>query len=181
MFQSSPPLSSVQIRPAQAADIGAIVALIEALADYEQLRDQVTGDPEKLALHLFGDRPYAYALVAEVAGELVGYAIYFFNYSTFKMQPGLYLEDVFVLPEHRRSGIGSALLRAVAREAVARGCGRYEWTVLDWNQPAIEFYRRMGAELLPDWRVCRVSGEALLALGDRSASSETESDETESE
>jgi GNAT superfamily N-acetyltransferase len=157
--------NSPRIRSAQLTDLDGIVALIQALAEYEKLRDQVTGDPEKLGLHLFGDRPFASALVAEVDQTLVGYALYFFNYSTFKMQPGLYLEDLFVLPEHRRSGIGSALIKAVAKEAVAKGCVRYEWTVLDWNQPAIEFYQKMGAEVLPDWRVCRVTGEALRRLG----------------
>jgi GNAT superfamily N-acetyltransferase len=157
--------SSAQIRSAHPSDLNGIVALIQALADYEKLSDQVTGDPEKLGLHLFGDRPFASALVAEVDQVLVGYALYFFNYSTFKMQPGLYLEDLFVLPDYRRSGVGSALIKAVAQEAVAQGCVRYEWQVLDWNQPAIEFYQKMGAEVLPDWRVCRVTGEALQRLG----------------
>ncbi|NEQ44110.1 MAG: GNAT family N-acetyltransferase [Leptolyngbya sp. SIOISBB] len=153
--------SSAVITPAQPQDLEAIHRLIMALAEYEKLGHEVTGSVEDLAQHLFGDRPYAEALLAQVDDESVGFALFFHNYSTFLMQPGIYLEDLFVLPDYRGQGIGKALLRSVGQLAVERGCGRLEWNVLDWNSPAIAFYERMGAEIKPEWQLCRVTGDAL--------------------
>ncbi|MBW4486736.1 MAG: GNAT family N-acetyltransferase [Trichocoleus desertorum ATA4-8-CV12] len=152
------------VRPAIAADIPTIFALIQALAEYEKLSHEVVGSPEALESHLFGDRPYAEAIMAEVAGQGVGFALFFHNYSTFLTQPGIYLEDLFVLPEYRGQGIGKAFLTYLAQLAVARNCGRLEWSVLDWNAPAIAFYERMGADVLPDWRTCRVTRQSLANL-----------------
>jgi GNAT superfamily N-acetyltransferase len=159
------------IRPAAPVDAGEIFRLIGALAEYEKLEHLLAGSAEALHEHLFGWRPYAEVIVAERDAGLVGYALFFHWYSTFLTAPGLYLEDLFVDPAHRRRGIGGALLAHVARIAVDRQCARLQWTVLDWNEPAIAFYRARGAEVLPDWRVCRVSGEALsrLAAGSRAA------------
>jgi GNAT superfamily N-acetyltransferase len=159
-------VSNFVIRSATPTDIPALWQLIQALADYEHLSHAVTGTPEQLAEHLFGARPYAEVLVAEVAGQVVGQALFFYSYSTFLTQPGIYLEDLFVLPEHRGAGLGKALLLAVADLAVARGCGRFEWSVLDWNESAIGFYQKMGAVVLPDWRICRVDRERLLKMGE---------------
>lgn len=152
------------LRAATAADVPVIFGLIQSLAEYEKLSHQVTGTPEALRSHLFGDRPYAEVVLAEWDGQPVGMALFFTNYSTFLTQPGIYLEDLFVLPAFRGRGIGQALLRHLAGIALARNYGRFEWAVLDWNEPAIGFYRRMGAEVLPDWRICRVTGEALRSL-----------------
>lgn len=152
------------LRPAQAQDLPAIVGLIRELADFEQLSHLVRVTPESLAPHLFGPKPVAEAVVGEVQGQVVAFALFFTNFSTFLGQPGLYLEDLYVQPTHRRSGLGSALLRHLAALAVQRGCGRFEWSVLDWNANAIGFYERMGAAVLPDWRICRVTGPALQAL-----------------
>ena len=158
-------VSPATIRSAIATDIPALFDLIRALAEYEQLSHQVTGSIEALRIHLFGDRPVAFAIVAEIEGQIVGFALFFYNYSTFLTKPGIYLEDLFVLPEYRRQGIGKALLTHLAQRAVAEGCGRLEWSVLDWNAPAIAFYQRMGADVLPDWRICRVTGDNLTSLG----------------
>jgi len=152
------------LRPAAIADVSTLFNLIQALAKYEKLAHAVTGTSEALATHLFGDRPYAEAVLAEISGEAVGFALFFPSYSTFLTQPGLYLEDLFVLSEYRGQGIGKALLVHVAQLAVSRGCGRLEWSVLTWNQLAIDFYQRMGAALLHDWRTCRVTEEALTTL-----------------
>lgn len=153
---------SFVLRPASPADLPDLVRLIEALAEYEKLTHLLEVTPEKLHPHLFGEHPPAEALVAQADGAgVVGFALFFANFSTFLCRPGLYLEDLFVLPEHRGSGIGKALLRALGALAVERGCGRFEWSVLDWNEPAIRFYEAMGASVLPDWRICRLSGEAL--------------------
>lgn len=160
----STPLSTLTVGPAQPNDVPAIGQLIQALADYEKLAHEVTGQVENLTQHLFGDRPYAEALLARVDDQPVGFALFFHNYSTFLMQPGLYLEDLFVLPDYRGQGIGKVLLQAVGQVAVERGCGRLEWNVLDWNSPAIAFYERMGAEIKPEWQLCRVTGEALEKL-----------------
>ncbi|HSM81410.1 MAG TPA: GNAT family N-acetyltransferase [Nodosilinea sp.] len=162
---NSPARLALEIHPATAADLPALVTLIKALADYEKLSHQVTGSPEDLAAALFGPRPYAEAVLAWVNGEPVGMALFFHNFSTFLMQPGLYLEDLFVQPTHRGQGIGKALLIYLGQLALERGCGRLEWSVLDWNTPAIEFYQRMGAEIKTEWQLCRVTGEALGALG----------------
>lgn len=153
------------LRPATPQDTPAIVALIRELAEFEHLSHLVQTTPEKLHPHLFGDKPVAEAVVAEVAGEVVGFALFFTNFSTFLAQPGLYLEDLYVQPAHRRHGLGRALLTHLAQLAVARGYGRFEWSVLDWNANAIRFYEGMGATVMPDWRICRVTGERLQALG----------------
>jgi GNAT superfamily N-acetyltransferase len=152
------------IRAATPADVGAVHALMYELAEFEKLTHLFTGTPEGLTEALFGTRPAAEALVAEDAGRIVGYALFFHNYSTFLGRRGLYLEDLYVQPSQRGTGLGTAMLRALAAIAVERQCGRFEWTVLDWNQPAISFYEKMGATVLPEWRVVRVAGEALERL-----------------
>jgi GNAT superfamily N-acetyltransferase len=153
------------IRDARPGDAPAIHALVHELAMYEKLVHVCVGTVEALDEHLFGPRPYIECLLAEVAREHgaqpVGFALYFHNYSTFLARPGLFLEDLFVLPEYRRNGIGRALFREVAARAVSRGCGRFEWSVLDWNTPALEFYRTLGATVMPEWRICRMTGESL--------------------
>jgi GNAT superfamily N-acetyltransferase len=154
---ASLPALSVSIRPARPGDEHHLFRLIGELARFEKLEQRVTGSAASLAEHLFGERPVAEALVAELtSGEMVGFALCFTSYSTFLTRPGLYLEDLFVLEAHRKRGIGKALLDAVRELAVARGAGRLEWSVLDWNQDAIDFYRRAGASVLPDWRICRI-------------------------
>lgn len=163
MVATSP---QIIVRPAKPADVPALFQLIQALAEYEQLSHAVTGNVELLREHLFGPRPYADAIVAEVSAQPVGFALFFYNYSTFLTKPGIYLEDLFVLPDYRRQGIATALLSYLAQRATAEGCGRLEWSVLDWNASAIAFYERMGATVLPDWRICRVTGNALLDLGE---------------
>lgn len=152
------------IRAAQPGDEHGIFTLIQALAEYEHLTHAVTGSAAALAAHLFGPRPAAEALVVEADERLVAFALFFGNYSTFLTQPGLYLEDIFVLPAYRRRGIGKALLSEVARVAQGRQCGRLEWSVLDWNASAIAFYERVGASVLPDWRICRATGAPLVRL-----------------
>lgn len=152
------------IRQSTPRDIDTIFGLIRELAAYEKLSHAVTGSSEDLAVHLFGPKPYAETVLAERANQAVGYALFFFNYSTFLTRPGLYLEDLYVRSEYRGEGIGKALLVYLAGLAVERGCGRMEWSVLDWNKPAIGFYERMGAVILEDWRSCRVSGEELMRL-----------------
>jgi GNAT superfamily N-acetyltransferase len=153
------------IRPAAPTDVPTIAALIRALAEYEKLSHAVDLDEGRLRDHLFGPRPCVEALMAEDAGGPVGFALFFTNYSTFLTKPGIYLEDVFVLPERRGHGHGKALLKAVAALAVERGCGRLEWSVLDWNEPSIRFYRALGAEPLDEWTMMRVTGDALTRLG----------------
>lgn len=157
---------TLDIRPATPADVPALVTLIKALADYEQLSHQVTGTADDLAVALFGPRPYAEAALAWFDGQPVGMVLFFYNFSTFLMKPGLYLEDIFVQPDYRGQGIGKALLVYLGKLALARGCGRLDWSVLDWNTPAIEFYQRMGAEIKPEWQLCRVTGDALAAFND---------------
>jgi GNAT superfamily N-acetyltransferase len=152
------------LRPAQSTDTTAIFELIQALAEYEKLSHAVIGSAEALQEHLFGSRPYIEAIVAESEAKAVGFALYFYNYSTFLTKPGIYLEDLFVLPEYRRQGIGKAIFKYLAQLAVARDCGRLEWSVLDWNEPAIAFYRQMGAKILEDWQICRVTDTALTEL-----------------
>ncbi len=153
------------IRPAAPADVPTVARLIRALAEYERLADHVVLDEDRLREHLFGPRPYCEALIAEDAGTPVGFALFFHNYSTFLGRPGIYLEDLFVLPEYRGRGHGKALLAALARLALERGCGRLEWAVLDWNEPAIGFYKSLGAVPLDEWTAYRVTGEALERLG----------------
>lgn len=152
------------LRPTAPSDIPVLFELIQALADYENLSHAVVGSADALEEHLFGSKPYVEAIVAECGGKAVGFALFFHNYSTFLTKPGIYLEDLFVLPEFRRMGIGKAMLAYLAQLAVSRDCGRLEWSVLDWNEPAISFYKTMGASVLPDWRICRVTGEALAQL-----------------
>ncbi|MBC7972196.1 MAG: GNAT family N-acetyltransferase [Verrucomicrobia bacterium] len=154
----------IHLRAATADDVPTIFALIQALAEYEKLSHAVTGTPALLSEHLFGSRRYAEVVLAESAGTVAGLALFFYNYSTFLTKPGLYLEDLFVLPEYRQQGIGKALLIHLAQRAIAEGCGRLEWSVLDWNAPAIAFYEKMGATVLPDWRICRVTGEGLTLM-----------------
>jgi len=153
------------IRPGVRADVPVIADLIRGLAHYEKLEDQVTMTEERLAANLFGPHHYAETLIAEDQGSPVGFALFFHNFSTFLAQPGIYLEDVFVVPEHRGRGVGRALLKELARLAVERECGRLEWSVLDWNREAIGFYERLGARPNSEWTVYRLTGEALSALG----------------
>ncbi|MDE1927010.1 MAG: GNAT family N-acetyltransferase [Burkholderiales bacterium] len=154
-------MTPASIRPATPDDVEAIVALIRELAAFEQLAHLVVVTPQSLAPQLFGPRPAAEAIVAEADGAVVGFALFFPNFSTFLGRPGLYLEDLYVRPAHRGGGIGRALLEHLGALAVERGCGRFEWSVLDWNANAIGFYERMGAQLLPDGRIGRVAGDAL--------------------
>ena len=160
------PETDIRIDPATPADVPLVLSLIRALAEYEKLTHACVATEEALAASLFGPRPYAEVLVARVGGEAAGFALFFHNYSTFLGKPGLYLEDVFVHPEYRRRGVGRALLVRLAQIARDRGCGRMEWSVLDWNELAIGFYRRLGADVLPDWRICRVAGDAIGRLAD---------------
>jgi len=152
---------SYSIRAAAPGDEHTVFGLIEALARYARLAHEVSGSVQALREHLFGARPAAEALLAEHetggAKEAVGFALYFTNYSTFRTRPGIYLEDLFVVDAHRRRGVGRALFDEVIRVAEARGAGRLEWNVLQWNESAISFYRQLGAELLPDYRACRMS------------------------
>jgi len=164
-------VENLVIRPAQPDDAATLFNLIQALAEYEKLSDQVTGSAEALKEHLFGDRPCIEAIVADYNGKSVGFALFFTNYSTFLTKPGIYLEDLFVLPDYRGLGIGKALLVRLAQLTLERDCGRLEWSVLDWNQPAIGFYQRMGATVLPDWRICRVTGAAIEQLAARELNS----------
>jgi GNAT superfamily N-acetyltransferase len=153
------------IRPGEPADVPIIAELIRGLARFEKLEDELTMTEERLASNLFGPHRYAETLIAEEAGESVGFALFFHNFSTFLAKPGIYLEDLFVVPEHRGVGVGRALLKELARLAVERDCGRLEWSVLDWNREAIAFYERLGAKPNSEWTVYRVTGEALTALG----------------
>lgn len=157
------------IRPATPGDAVLLHELVTALAVYEREPDAVKASVEDLRASLFAPGATAHALVCEQDGQAVGFAVYFFNYSTWLGRNGLYLEDLFVRPEHRGRGAGLALLRHLAGIAVARGCGRFEWSVLDWNQPAIDFYRAAGARPMDEWTVYRMDGQALLdfAAGSR--------------
>jgi GNAT superfamily N-acetyltransferase len=155
---------SVRIRAAAAADLPLIGALIRELAEYEKLADEVRFDEAVLGEKLFGARPYAEVLIGEIDDEALGFALFFHNFSTFEGRPGIYLEDLFVRPAARGKGLGKALLAELARLAVARGCARLEWSVLDWNEPAIGFYRTLGARPLDAWTGMRVDGAALATL-----------------
>ena len=152
------------IRFGQPDDVPTIFSLIKGLAEYERLSHAMVGTEELLAEHLFGERPYVEVLIAEAGGRAVGFALFFHNYSTFLTRPGIYLEDLFVLPEERGRGYGKALLTALGRLAVERNCGRLEWSVLNWNEPSIQFYRALGAVGMDEWTVNRVTGEALERL-----------------
>jgi GNAT superfamily N-acetyltransferase len=155
---------TTSIRPATVADVPQILAFIRALATYEREPEAVTATEADLVRDGFGPNPMFFCLIAERGGVPAGFAFYFFNYSTWLGRAGLYLEDLFVLPEFRGHGIGKALLQRVAAIAVERNCPRLQWEVLDWNTPAIDFYRAMGADFLDEWRNVRVTGEALLRL-----------------
>ena len=155
---------TLAIRPAAAADVPTIALLIRALSQYEKLEQEVTMTEDKLRASMFGPRPYAEAVLAEDDGQAVGFALFFHNYSTFLAQPGLYLEDLYVLDSQRGKGVGKALLAHLAKIAVERGCGRMEWAVLDWNVDAIGFYERLGAKSNSDWTVYRLTGDSLSRL-----------------
>jgi GNAT superfamily N-acetyltransferase len=160
-------MSSISVRPASVDDVPNILRFIRALAEYEKLTHQLIATESDLREHLFGPHPAAESLIGSLNDVPVGYALFFTTFSTFLGKPGIWLEDLFVMPEHRGRGVGKALLRALAKLAVERGCGRLEWSVLDWNQPAIDFYHRAGATILSDWRICRVTDDALTKLGSR--------------
>ena len=155
----------VTISPASVADVPLILQFIGELADFERLRHEVVATEEGLRKTLFGPRPFAEVVIARDGGEAVGFALFFHNYSTFVGKPGIYLEDLYVRQHCRGKGYGEALLRHVARLAVSRGCGRFEWSVLDWNQRAIDFYKKLGARPMQEWTIFRVTGEALERLG----------------
>lgn len=157
------------IRSATADDVPQIMRMIKALADYEKMAGDVVATEEGLREAIFGPRPFVEVVLGEVGAAPVGFALFFHNFSTFRGAPGLYLEDLFVDPEWRGRGFGRRLLAHLAALAVERGCHRMEWSVLDWNESAIAFYRGAGARLLDDWRLCRLTGEALLALANRSS------------
>ncbi|OFW07026.1 MAG: hypothetical protein A3I61_03315 [Acidobacteria bacterium RIFCSPLOWO2_02_FULL_68_18] len=157
--------ADVRIEAVRDKDVALLLRLVNALADYERLSGEVFATEAMLRDALFGPRPSAEAVLAWVGPDAVGFAVWFYNYSTFVGRPGLYLEDIFVLPEWRGRGVGRALLRHLARIAVARGCGRMEWAVLDWNEPAIRFYRSLGAQAMDGWTVYRLTGDALKRLG----------------
>jgi len=160
-------MTGLRIEAARVDDIPVILSLIRGLAEYEKLADQCVAGEDDLRRWLFGDAPAAEVVIARAGAEPVGFALFMRNFSTFLARPGLYLEDLFVVPQWRNRGIGRALLAHLARIAVDRGYGRFEWTVLEWNEPAIAFYRRMGATIMDDWRICRVTGDALEQLARR--------------
>jgi GNAT superfamily N-acetyltransferase len=156
--------AQAEIRAARPADVDAIHALIRELAEFEQLTHLLVATPAELGAALFAAQPAVEALVAELDGKLVGYALFFHNYSTFLGRRGLYLEDLYVQPTQRGTGLGTRMLRRLAALAVERRCGRFEWSVLDWNSNAIAFYEKLGAAVLPEWRIVRLAGPSLDAL-----------------
>lgn len=158
-------MTQVAVRPATPADAELIVELIRALAEYEREPDAVRATPEGIRRWLFGERPYAECVIAEGGGQALGFALFFHNFSTWQGRPGIWLEDLFVRPSQRGLGAGKALFEHVARLAVQRGCGRFEWAVLDWNEPAIGFYERLGARAMDEWTIFRLEGEALARFG----------------
>lgn len=167
MHAESPPQAvadNFQIRPSTAHDAMLILGFIRELAEYEKLAHEVTATEQDIQAQLFGPKPKAECVIAQLDGKPMGFALYFHNFSTFLGKPGLYLEDLYVKPEFRGRGYGKRLLAYLAKLAVARGCGRFEWAVLDWNAPAIRFYQGLGAEMLQSWRINRVSGRALQKL-----------------
>ena len=160
-------MATADIRFARIEDVPVIVSLIEQLAEYEKLTHLLEVTPAHVERDLFGARPAAECMLVREGGDAVGFALFFHNYSTFLGRRGLYLEDLFVIPAARGRGHGKALLQQLARIAVERGCGRFEWSVLDWNEPSIRFYQSMGATVMPDWRICRVTGDALADMAAR--------------
>ncbi|GGW99970.1 N-acetyltransferase [Pigmentiphaga litoralis] len=157
-------LPAQHVRAATPADVGPITDLMRGLAEYEKLTHLFIATDELLQDALFGPHPAAECLTTEVDGAVIGYALFFHNYSTFLGRKGLYLEDLYVHPDHRGKGLGKAMLTRLAALAVERGCARFEWSVLDWNQPAIDFYEAMGAVVMPEWRIVRMTGDALESL-----------------
>lgn len=157
-------MNATSLRQASVDDVDLVLQLIEELAAFEKLSHQVEATREQLQATLFGDKPVAEVVLAFQADDAAGMAIYFHSFSSFLGKPSLHLEDLYVRPRFRGRGHGRALLKHLAALALARGCGRFEWNVLDWNTPAIAFYRRQGAEVITDWRICRVTGEALARL-----------------
>jgi GNAT superfamily N-acetyltransferase len=157
-------MSTLHIAPARRADVPAILEMIHGLAEFERLEHLCIASEYDIERALFGDQPLVEVVLAWEGDRTAGFALFFHNFSTFLGRRGLYLEDLFVRPEFRRRGYGRALLVHLARLAVERGCGRFEWTVLDWNAPAIGFYRQLGAQVLPEWRITRVTGGALASL-----------------
>ncbi len=155
------------VRPAEPADVTHIHSMIVELAVFEKLEHMVVATEELLHDGLFGARPACEAIIGEENGEVVAFALFFHNFSTFLTKKGLYLEDLYVRQSHRGKGYGTQLLSKLAQIAVERNCGRFEWSVLDWNEPAIGFYKTMGAEVMPEWRICRVTGESLDQLARR--------------
>ncbi|MBQ5961360.1 GNAT family N-acetyltransferase [Massilia sp. ZL223] len=159
--------SVFSIRPAQPSDVAHIYGMIVELAVFEKLEHLVVATEAMLHDGLFGVRPSCEAIIGEENGKVVAFALFFHNFSTFLTKKGLYLEDLYVLQSHRGKGYGTQMLKRLAQIAVERNCGRFEWSVLDWNEPAIQFYKAMGADILPDWRICRVTGDTLTALAER--------------
>lgn len=159
--------SEFRIEPATESDVPIILKLIKGLAEYEKLAHEVVATEQGLRESLFGSRRVTEVLIGYAGTEPVGFAVFFHNYSTFLGRAGIYLEDLFVLPEWRRRGLGTRLLRTIANIAVERGCGRLEWSVLDWNAPAIAFYKKLGARAMDEWTVYRVTGDALKTLAKR--------------
>ena len=160
-------LSGFSIRTTTAEDVPTILAFIRRIAEYEKLLHEVVADEETLRESLFGERPTAEVVLGEREGETIAFAVYFHNFSTFMGRPGIYLEDLFVLPEHRGSGAGKALLLYLANLAKERNCARLEWNVLDWNEPALKFYHKLGAVPMDEWTIHRVTGDALDTLATR--------------
>ncbi|MBI1308304.1 MAG: GNAT family N-acetyltransferase [Proteobacteria bacterium] len=157
---------TVSYRPATQADVSLILTFIRELADYEKLLSEVKADEATLTRHMFGNSPKSRALIAEVNGEAAGFALYFFNFSTFLGKPGIYIEDVYVREKHRNLGIGKGFFRQLAKIAMDEDCGRVEWWVLDWNKSAIGFYEKLGAQAMDEWTVYRLTGEKLKALAE---------------
>jgi GNAT superfamily N-acetyltransferase len=159
-------MTDIRIRRAKPEDAPTVVEFIRGLARYEKLEHEMVATEELIHRHAFGDEPLVHVLIAEHGTTPAGFALYFFNFSTFLGRPGLYLEDLFVEPAHRGNGIGKLLLTELARIAVERGCGRFEWSVLDWNEPAIGFYRNLGAYPMDEWTTYRMTGDALARLAE---------------
>ncbi|HEX6709301.1 MAG TPA: GNAT family N-acetyltransferase [Rubrobacter sp.] len=159
-------MTEIHVRAASTEDVPLILSFINELAEYERLSDEVVATEDSLREWLFGERPVAEVVIGEHRGDAAGFALFFHNFSTFLGKPGIYLEDLYVRPEFRRAGMGRALLFHLARVARERGCGRLEWSVLDWNEPAIGFYRGIGASPVSGWTVYRVTGKALEKLGE---------------
>lgn len=160
---------SLIIRPARREDSALIFALVRELADYEKLRDEMDATPEQIEAALFAPMPRLFCEIAEWNGEPAGFSVWFLNYSTFRGRHGIYVEDLFVRPAFRGRGIGKALMARLAKHCVEQGCARFEWAVLDWNKPSIAFYRSIGAQVMDEWRICRLSGQALNDFAGRAS------------